>query len=876
MSAPGTPPVLATSPPTGTPAPPPGFARYQPPPGAVDEMVDASGEVRLHWQLVLGALQRNGPEGMARQDARIRRTLHGHGTTFQIHGEGDPTWGLDAVPVVITAAEWNGVRAGVAQRARLLDAVLADLYGPQRLLRDGLLPPDVVLRAESYLTQCVGVRPARDRYLLFHTADLGRGPDGAFQVLADRTEAPSGAGYALENREVLARIFPDLVRRAGVRRIVDWFEQVRGALADLAPDDVDDPRIVLFTGGPGSRTYFEQSFLARSLGYSLVEADDLTVRSGRVWLKSVGGLEPVHVIVRRVTGSGADPLELPPSSDGGVAGLIEATRRGTVAIANPIGSAAVGNPALLPFLPTLCRHLLGEDLRLPSVPTWWCGDDASRSHVLANLDTMVVKPIDRPEGRASRFGRFLDARGRDELVRRINADPHLWIAQDEIPLSTTPALAVPDGAPARLEPWLTILRTFSVNTGDGHEVMEGALSRSGAEPDHITIFEGGSSKDTWIVDASPQRTAAVPRRRVLPQIDLRASVTSRVAESMHWIGRNLERAEAAVRLVHAVDRYLEQWPELAEEADGTWVRIVEGAIVDLVGDTAPQLAPATTGRLLAGAIGDLSRPRSLATSLRFLLLGAQTVRELFSTDSWRLLTDLHGVASGLPDVHEDQVVEVASGAIVPLAALSGLLNESMVRDPGWRFLDAGRRIERASLVGGFLRSTMVEPVTGWIEAPMQEMVLSAWESLVAYRRRHRSDIEPAALLSLLVLDPSNPRSIRSAVDHLVTDLAALPLSTIAVAEEPAVDVALAARQRLREVDADELARVEDGRRGALDDLVGDVHDALDAVGAALSRQYFTHVRSTALVAHSALRAAGEPLRAGGFVDGQPGDAEARP
>ncbi len=854
-----------------TPAPPPGFPPYAALPGSVDEMVDATGRVGAHWERVLGAVQRLGPEGMARQDARIRRTLHGHGTTFQIHGDGDPTWGLDPIPVVVRAAEWDGLREAVAQRARLLEAVLADLYGPQRLLRDGLLPPDVVLRSTTHLLPLVGMRPARDRHLVFHTADVVRGPDGAFTVLADRTETPSGAGYALENREVMARSFPDLVRRAGVRRIVDFFEQVRDGLAALAPEGVEDPRIVLFTGGPGSRTYFEQSFLARSLGYSLVEADDLTVRGGRLWLKAVGGLEPVHVVLRRVWSAGIDPLELAPDQGDGVAGLLEAVRRGTVAVANPIGTAVAGNPALLPFLPGLCRALLGEDLRLRSAPTWWCGGDRARSHVLANLDSMVVKPVDRPEGRSSRFGRLLDDASRAELVRRIEADPHRWIAQEELPLPTSPALEVgagPDGPPARLAPHHTILRTFAVRADDGFAVMDGALARCGTRPDGITIFEGGSSKDTWVVDPdAPLRHATSPRRRLLPQIDLRGSVTSRVAESMHWIGRNLERCEAVVRLVQAVDHHLDLWPELAEEAGGTWLRTTEGAVVDLVGETTPRLAPDDLPALLHGAVVDLHRPRSLATSLRFLLLGARSVRELFSTDSWRLLTDLQRIAEGLGEVTTDGAVDAASDALVPLAALSGLLQESMVRDPGWRFLDAGRRIERALLLGGFLRSTLVVPSGGWVEAPTHEMVLSSWESLVAYRRRHRSDIEVPTLLSLLALDPSNPRSMRAAVDHLVTDLAALPSSLDPSGEQPAVEAALGARRLLREADPDDLARLRGGRREALAELVADVRTALDETGAVVSRQWFTHVRTTALVAHSGSLVEGADAgRVGAVVD----------
>ena len=809
-------------------------------------MVGDDGRIRPQWSTVHAALEHLGPDGMRRQDARIRRTLHGHGTTFQIHGDGDPTWSLDPVPVVLERDEWNDLAAGIEQRARLLDAVLADLHGPRRLLRGGVLPAEALLRSEDYLRACVDAAGTSAR-LVFHAADVVRRRDGSFAVLADRCEAPSGAGYALENREVLARAYPALVRQAGVRRLIDWFDAVHDALSRLAPEGVDDPRIVLHTGGPTSRTYFEHSFLARSLGYSLVESGDLTVRGGHVFVKSVGGLEPVHVILRRVAGSSADPLELDAGEQPGVPGLVEAARRGNVAVANPVGSAIAGSPALLPHVAALCRSVLGEEPLLQTVPTWWCGDAAGLDHVLGNLDRMVLKPIDRTAGRTV-FGSLLSGPEQDLLRRRVAADRHRWVGQEEVELPTSPGLAsTPDG-PA-LRPRLTLLRTFAVADADGgFQVMEGALARSGSARDRITIFEGGSSKDTWVVDPEGGRPLARMRHRLLPQIDLRDSVTSRVAESMFWLGRNLERSEAVVRLVLSVDRYLEQWPELAGEADGQWVRTVEEAVVGVVGASAPHRQPSSTQALLRGAVADRTRPRSLATSLRFLLLGARTVRELFSTDSWRLLTELDEVALVVEAAGEDQVIDAAAAAITPLAGLAGLFTESMVRDPGWRFLDAGRRLERALLVGGFLRSTMAVPLAGWIAAPMDEMVLSAWESLVAYRRRHRSDIEPSALLSLLVLDPSNPRSMRAAVDQLAADLAALPSSAPEVGPvDGAASAAVAEARRLLDgADADRLAAVLDGRRAGMERLVTEVHGELLDVGDALSRQYFTHVRSTSL------------------------------
>lgn len=863
-----------------------------PSPGRYDEMVDDAGQVRPLWSNLSAELATFGADGLARRSARISRVLHGHGRTFEIHADSEDTWSLDPVPHLMTSAAFDALRVGVEQRSRLLNAVLHDLHGDQRLLRDGVVPADVVLRHREFLRPCLDV-PAGAVRLVFHGVDVVHTAHG-YLALADRCESPAGAGYALENRQVLGGSYPDVIRRLGVRPVADWFETVRNTLGSLAPAHVTDPRIVLFTAGPESRSYFEQSFLARSLGYSVVESEDLTVRNGKVWLKAVGGLEPVHVILRRIRSRQTDPLELRSVDGRGVAGLVEACRRGTVAVANPIGSAAASNPALLPFLPAVSKALLGEDLLLPTVDTWWCGQRNALDHVIANLGSLVVKPVERPRNRSSLFGRLLSDTERDDLIRRLRAEPHAWVAQREVELPTGPGFTDGEIAPCHL-----LQRAFSVaDTAAGpgaYAVMPGALSRSGPQPESITIFGGGASKDTWVLDPG-HGGVAVRRRVVLPQVDLRRSLPSRVAESMFWIGRNLERAEAVVRLVTAVDTYLEQWPDLVEEADGAWATAASEAVVGLVGG-APTGPGSGDGRpdgpgspdaprstdvpaspdlpgLLVSAIADLDRPASLATSLRFLLLGSQTVRELFSTDSWRMLTELDRLAGdltgGLDRVDDDGVIDLAGDVITPIAALSGLLTESMVRDPGWRFLDTGRRLERARLAGQLLQASMVDGIAPVVAGQLHEMVLTASESIVAYRRRHRSDIQVDTMLSLLVLDPSNPRSIRSSLDALVADLEAVEdydrrgpeLSDIgrrAAAQVAATGPELLAAHDGVLGDTHGIASPAGGsplpgphvHRKQLDTVVTEVHHGLDEIVHLLGRRFFSHVRATTIAGTAA-------------------------
>ena len=596
---------------------------YVPPADRRDEMVDHAGAVRPVWARVHSHLLASGADSLQRDASRIQRRLHSHGAAFEMNSGDHRRWRLDPVPMVVERAEWAAVGRGLVQRARVLEAVLADVFGEQRLLRSGLLPIDAIVSHRDYLRPCIGVPPGGGRHLVLHAADVARLPDGSFSVLADRTQAPSGAGYTLENREVLSATYPELVRSSGVEPLRPWFSALRLTLAEVAPPGVDDPRIVILTPGPLSETYFEHGFLSRALGYTLVEPTDLTVRDGQVWLKSVSGLEPVHVILRRQDAEWCDSLELRPDSLLGVPGLVEAARRRNVSIVNPLGSGLTENPALLPYLGSLTRSLFGEDPLIDSAPTWWCGEPTSRSHVLSNLHRLVIKQVNRGRGRQSTFGRLLTPAQREDLAARITAQPHLYVGQEEQSLSTAPALGG-DTIVAHS----AVLRAFLVAESDGFVWMDGGLTRTADHPDGVTMSAGGTSKDTWVV-APPSEHSWVARRAVaLPQVDLRDSVTASSAASMFWIGRNLERAETIIRLVRSIDEALGLWPELRDEADGAWVDAMGAAVVAMMHDEdepGPEQQPPLDAASVR-ALGDPTLSRSLTTSLRYLVRGGRSVR----------------------------------------------------------------------------------------------------------------------------------------------------------------------------------------------------------------------------------------------------------
>jgi uncharacterized circularly permuted ATP-grasp superfamily protein/uncharacterized alpha-E superfamily protein len=805
---------------------------YSPSTQRRDEMVDPTGAVRPAWEQVHSRLLGSGVPTLRRTAARIQRLLHSHGTIFTMHGGDHHRWELDPIPMVVDRADWDPLGRALAQRAMVLDMVLADTFGEQRLLRSGLLPTDAIVAHRDYLRPAIGVPAGGDRHLVLHAADVARAPDGSFTVLADRTQAPSGAGYTLENREVLTATSPELVRRCGVEPLRPWFSALRLTLAQVAPPGVDDPRIVILTPGPMSATYFEHGNLSRALGYTLVEPSDLTVRDGHVWLKSVTGLEPVHVILRRLDAEWCDSLELRPDSLLGVPGLLEAARRRHVSIVNPLGSGLAENPALLPYLPALTRALLDEDPEIDSAPTWWCGDPASRSHVLAHLERLVIKPISRGPGRQSIFGRTLSSHEREELSARITARPHLWVGQEEQSLSTAPAF---DGT--AITPRYAVMRAFLVADHAGYATMDGGLTRTAEMPGEVTMSTGGVSKDTWVIATATEPSWTSRRAVALPQVDLRDSVTSSTAAALYWIGRNHERAETVVRLVRSVDETLGLWPELRDEADGAWMQLMSTAVHAVIDDDDDRSPTVDTASV--EALGDPRRARSLITSLHYLLVGGRSVRERLSPDAWRMLAELEEIRPQLEHASPIEARELADATIAPLSALSGLMTEAMVRDAGWRFLDLGRRIERSTLMCRLLDSAMGAPPPEAVAAPVYETLLTAWECLGAYRRRHRSDVERPAMFALLFTDPSNPRSLRFQLDRMSSDVAELPPGPD---HDRLVAVVAGLRAELDGLGAVDLAQLDgDGRHHRLQRLLDQVRSMLGQLGEIVELGYFAQV-----------------------------------
>ncbi len=765
------------------------LSAYRPLSGTYDEMVGGDGRIRDHWAGLGRALDEFGFEEINERRRQVQQLLDDDGVTYNAAGaRAGPArrWDLDPLPVLLSSTEWAGIERGAIQRAELLNLVLADLYGPRDLVRRRLLPPELVYGHPGFLRPCDQIRVPGPQQLVTCAIDLARDAEGRCWALADRTQAPSGAGYALENRVVISRVFPSLYRDAQVHRLAPFFRALRAALVAVAPPTATDPRVVVLTPGSLSETAFEHAFLASYLGYPLVEGNDLTVRDGRLWLRSLGHLERVDVVLRRVDTWFCDPLELRPDSHLGVPGLVEACRRGTVSVVNTLGSGVLENPALLAFLPKLAEALLGQDLRLPSVPTWWCGDPTARQHVLAHLDQLVIKPVARSVEHGAIAGWDLPSTQLEDLRRRIEARPYDWVGQTPLALATAPTLSS-HGLDARG----TVLRAFVVARGESYMAMPGGLTRAAPTSDRVLISNqtGAVSKDTWVLASEPEIPNSYWFRSgpAVAALDPAASMSSRAAENLFWLGRYAERAEDLVRLVRVINDRRNEFEHGANPAGTVCLRVLLEALTHttttypgFVGDGGDRLdAP---GDELRSLLLDEHRPGTLAHAGRHLVECAHAVRDQLSADTWMMIGALSHELLDLetpPSEHQNLIEAKLSQVMQSLLALSGLVGESMVRDPGWRFMDAGRRIERAIQLARFLPATLDQRRGLATDSLLLESALTATESIITYRRRYRSRAQLETVLDLLLLDAENPRSLAYQIDALATDVRTLPVHVTA-------------------------------------------------------------------------------------------------
>jgi uncharacterized circularly permuted ATP-grasp superfamily protein/uncharacterized alpha-E superfamily protein len=810
-----------------------------------DEFVDEAGNVRPAWTELAAAVGERGRAGLDRLRSVVHRLIDNDGITYTGvdadrggaaggaggHGPEPGPWRLDPLPLLLSVADWEVLEAGLVQRSRLLDAVLADLYGPRRALTSGVLPPELLFAHPGYLRVANGIEIPGHHQLFMHACDVSRLADGSFQVNADRTQAPSGAGYALADRRVIAHAIPDLYERIGPRPTTPFAQALRLALIDAAPDGAQDPVVVVLSPGIYSETAFDQAYLATLLGFPLVESADLVVRDGTVWMRSLGTLKRVDVVLRRVDADYTDPLDLRADSRLGVVGLVEAQRRGTVTVVNTLGSGILESAGLLRFLPELAECLLGEAPLLHTAPVYWAGIDSERSHLLANLSSLLIKST---VGGETVVGPTLSLVEREELAARITAIPQQWVGQELPQFSSAPT----DHAGV-LSSAGTGMRLFTVAQRSGYAPMIGGLGYILASGAAAYTINTVAAKDVWVLPAERAQAETVSLPSVTPPVKTGAGTlgisSPRVLSDLFWMGRYGERAENMARLlIVARERYHEfRHRQNAEESECVPVLMaalarITGTDIAVAGDRAEMIAvaPSTLWSLTV----DRGRPGSLVQSVDGLALAARAVRDQLSRDTWMVLAGVERAMVHRADPPDSLaegdalLASVQAQTLAGMLTLSGVAGESMVRDVGWTMMDIGKRIERGLWLTALLRDTLTTVRGAAAEQTIIESTLLASESSVIYRRRTVGKVSVAALAELMLFDATNPRSLVYQLERLRADLSELPGSSGSSRPERAI---AEISTRLRRSHPAELEGVTaDGRREELADLLAAVHTGL--------------------------------------------------
>ncbi|WP_349261144.1 circularly permuted type 2 ATP-grasp protein [Povalibacter sp.] len=702
-----------------------------------DELLGADGSVRDHWRSLIGRLETSNADANRRGVELARRLIVENGVTYNVYADPqgrDRPWQLDTLPVILPADEWHTIATGVAQRAQLLDTLLADIYGPQRLLTEGIVPPELVFGHPNLLWPCRGLNPAGGRWLHVYAADLARAPNGQWWVLGDRTQTPSGPGYALENRRIVSRVLPQALDELRVRSPVGFFAALRDQLLSQVDDD-ELPLAVVLTPGPFNETYFEHAYLARQLGLALVEGADLTVRGDTLYLKTFAGLRRVHAVLRRLDDDFCDPAELRSDSALGVPGLLQVVRAGRVVLSNALGSGVLESASWLGFLPPIAEWLGGEPLALPSVATWWCGERPALEHVIAHLDDLVIKPTFPNQRFEPVFGRRLDRKARAALIQRLRARPYAYVAQERVALSQSPAWG-PTGLMARA----MSIRVYAVATPTGYQVMPGGLARIAGDTtaDVVSSQRGGGSKDIWVLagDAEDESDASVTTGRRRGRSE---DLPSRLVENLFWMGRYAERCEGKARLARAtlaLETRSESWKQAINSCAHFGVLAAKSDLLT--------------------SLFDLTHAGGVAADLRRLEWSATQARSRLSAEHWRAIGVLqrqyHEAASSRSDARE-----TLDRLVLALSGLAGFALDDMQQDDGWRLLMLGRRLERVQFLSTLIGLRLVIATM-----PLRtelEWWLEIAGSTVTYRTRNVDSARLTPVLHLLIRDGQNPRGL---------------------------------------------------------------------------------------------------------------------
>ncbi|MBN7816622.1 circularly permuted type 2 ATP-grasp protein [Algoriphagus pacificus] len=745
----------------------------------LDEMATDQGKIHSHWERIAKYYEQIGSEKMRQFQEEVSRQLRENGVTYNVYGDPDGMnrpWILDPVPMVFNSEEWEGIEKGLIQRTELLNLILNDLYGPQKLIKDGLLPFELIYNHRGFLRQVQDIKLDGDQQLIQYSSDLARGPNGKMWVLHDRTDAPSGAGYTFENRAAMTRVFPELIRENHVRKITSYYQTFKNTLSHLT-NNKENPRVVLLSPGPTNETFFEHAYISSFMGFTLAFGEDLTVSGGYVWLKTIKGLEKVDVIIRRVDDVFCDPLEFKNDSHLGVVGLMEAVRQKKVLVINPLGCRVLENPGIMAFLPKISKELLGQDLILPSVATWWCGQPKELKYVFDHIDSLVIRNIYRGTNHKSVFGGDLTKEQLSTLKKEIERNPYMYVGQEMVDFSTSPSWIN-----NKLEARNAVFRSYVVADSENksYKVMSGGLSRSSPEKGAFLVSNqtGGISKDTWVLGKSKDVVTTLTKP-IKAQPLIRNVLPSRTGERLFWLGRYLERSAYAVRLMRMTllsyneadeDIHIHETPVLSSLL--RTLTIMTGTVPGFL-EKAHLMNPEPE---LLDLVHNVDKPGSIAYSIQSFLTNAYAVRDRLSLDTWRILDSISEELAKMRQSENSltKAYQSLDNMVVKLMAFYGLNIDNMTREPTWHLLNIGRFIESAANNCTILRGMLSKSFDVESNKELMEDTLRCNESLVTYRYRYRSNLEMHGVLSLLILHEDNPRSLIFQLLEIDSHLKALP------------------------------------------------------------------------------------------------------
>lgn len=821
-----------------------------------DELFSLKNDIKPYWKKLFKEFDTLGVSGLTARQKDIDWLLSENGVTYNVYN--DPQgmhrpWNLNVVPFVLHQKEWDQVSLGIKQRAEILNLVLKDVYGEGRLIKEGIIPYEVIYGHRGFLRQCSGMEVNTEKYLSIYAADLCRGTDGRLWVVNDRTEAPSGMGYALENRSTINRILPEVFTDMNVKRHSGFFQELHQMLVDAAPGKRENPNIVILTPGSHNETYFEHAYMASFLGYPLVRGNDLLVRDGFVWMKSLQGLKQIDVILRRVDDVFTDPLELREDSHLGVAGLLDVVRRKNVSVINPIGSGVIENPGLIPFMPAIAKYFLKEELILPQIASWWCGQEKEKNYVLENLSKLVVKRIDRTNRESIYFGEFLNPEELDALKKVIQERPYRFVAQERINFSTAPNFSH-----SSLEPRNIVARAFCTASKNDYSVMQGGLVRVSPNADTMQVSNqrGGTSKDFWVMQDTPvkQELNRQWQKKTSVAISGLNDLPSLTAENLFWAGRYVGRTLVTARFIRVVMRQMALVQHTHERPDSEKLRVLFKAVTHLT-DTYPGFTEkAKDGsdamddpmKEMLSVLIDADKIGSLAHTLQMFTNSYHSIRNLWSSDMWRVFENIQKTWNTFLEGEDrsiNRILKVLNQLITRLIAFMGLIEESIMVQQGLLLYFIGLQMEQSMLTITKCRALLSIKFDEQVEYDLLEYLLTSHESLNIYRYSYRSHIQLEHVLDLVLLDMDYSRSLTFMVNRIQKDIARLPHSEQDHQLSNYQKFVFEAFSKLRLAESTKLAKTKsdkDFRRETLEKLLKQSSELLYKTSQAISNTYFNH------------------------------------